>query len=202
MRRLAIALVPLLLFACDRQPVAPSIDDGPALNWMNNPDNGNPKILRYEWSFTISWTDPTNGLRASHTTNPGLWAGQGCGPTSPVALVETQDVVQGPIELESRWIEVGQATDIWIVVRDVTQAGDCFGALLVAEGTGRLTYNDNDYFSYLANRANVNTWGFRAQGNLTAVDGTILDYNGLMRQQYQPDGVGGEAKGIFKVNLH
>lgn len=200
MRKVLLSLIPLLALACGQEPVAP-VAAGPSANWMNNPDNGNVKILRYGWDWTISFTDPDNGLRATHTTVP-LAPGQACGPTGPVAMVEAQDVVHGPLDLTSRWIEVGQAADIWIVVRDLNQPGNCYGRLLLAEGPGRMIYNDNDWYAFLATRANVNTYGQRGHGNLVAPDGRAMRYSGHSRCQWQPDGVGGAGGCVTEVNLH
>ena len=35
---------------------------------------------------------------------------------------------------------------LWVIIRDVNQAGDCYGVKLVAEGWGEMQVTDNDIF--------------------------------------------------------
>jgi hypothetical protein len=111
MRRLLFTLVPLLLLACEREPVAPAVDESPTFNYMNNPDNGNPQVWRNESDAAYRWFD--GSLRATVTTVPLV--GQGtCGPASSLDVWQWQDLVFGddwtdPI---TRLIEVGQQASV------------------------------------------------------------------------------------------
>jgi hypothetical protein len=50
-----------------------------------------------------------------------------------------------------------------------------------------MTYTDSDAYSYLADRARANAFGFSAEGDLTAPDGTPYRYSGLLRIKWQPN---------------
>jgi len=133
MRYLRLALLPLLFAACTEQaPVAP-IDDGPAFNFMNNPDIVNPQITRFLDHFAVSWTDPKNGLRATHTTYP-IGAEPDCGPQELLDPIAYQDVGIYEDDVVASWLRsIYQGDDLWLIIRDQTQVGDCYGNLLVGQ---------------------------------------------------------------------
>lgn len=209
MRTLRLLLIPLVLVACtDQTPVAP-IEDGPVFNWMNNPDNGNFRVVRVQEHFATFWTDPSNGLRVGHTTFP--LADPDCSPMGllePAAIQSIQDINEDDFLL-SRLNELYHADDIFILVRDLNQPGDCFGAKLIATGYGSLRGNDNDLFAWYPffvtgeenDRNNANSFGYRAQGKLTAIDGTPMRYNGVYRFVWDPDGIPPVEEVVAKVNL-
>jgi hypothetical protein len=182
MRYLRLALLPLVFAACTEQaPVAP-IEDGPAFDWMNNPDNGNLNIFRFSHGWRVCWTDPTNGLRVCHGTVP-------FGPDP-----QTECDIQGegdPVSHQDVGLWSGDffhqvhRGETFVVIRDITTSGDCYGNALVAEGWGRLTANDNDIFG--STDPNTNTWSFRGQGQLEATDGTKVHYNGVRHLQFGPN---------------
>jgi hypothetical protein len=175
MRKALLLAIPLLVLACDREPVAPAAEGGISANYMNNPDNGNPRIWRYETSFFMAWND--NGLRVTHRTDPTSAYGD-CFEFAPPGAAEWNERLFGPPELSSRWMANVQA-EVWITVRDLTQPGTCAGNLLIAEGWGRLLYNDNDEFAGAnLDRKNANAWSYRATGDLVTPDGRTLRYSG------------------------
>jgi hypothetical protein len=194
MRRVLFLLVPLLVVACDRQPVAPAFEAGPhntASSWMNNPDNGNIRITRYGTDFAVSWTDPTTGLRATHTTFPIPFGGApetDCGPQALLDPIAEQDagLLVDPVFLSD--LRANLMGPVWIIVRDVTQAGDCYGARLVAEGMGTVHYTDNDVFSAGPGEPNTNAWGFMATGDLVTVAGVGALYSGHARLAFRQGG--------------
>ena len=145
---------------------------------MNNPDNGNPRIVRFgESFFAVSWTDPDNGLRATHTNFP-IGVEPDCGPQELLDPVDVQNVgllVDPFFESQIRANVQGPA---WVIVRDVMQAGDCYGNKLVAEGMGNVHYTDNDIFFVGPEAPNANAWGFRGNGVLTTPAGGRVRYNG------------------------
>ncbi|MDH3479493.1 MAG: hypothetical protein OEO20_14445 [Gemmatimonadota bacterium] len=189
MRWPGFLLLPLLFVACtDTQPLAP-IEDGPVFNWMNNPDNGNLQINRFMDHFAVSWTDPRNGLRATHTTYP-IEDEPDCGPQELLDdLVDYQDVGVYEDDILVSWLRsVYDGADLWLIIRDETQAGDCYGNLLIGQGTTRIHGTDNDVFAWYegSTRMNNNSYGWTAHGELTTVGGEVLDYQGVYRDVWDP----------------
>lgn len=165
------------LTACDGQPPTASVE--PQLNWMNNPDNGNIRIARFQEHFATSWTDPRNGLRATHTTVP---LGN-CGPQVELDPLDVQDVglfIDGD-EFFLSWLHRNMTGRLWVIVRDPSQPGTCFGNKLIAEGWGEMHYTDNDVFGAGPDDQNANAWGFAGRGTLTTPQGTQVRYNGHAR---------------------
>ena len=187
MTKHTLFILPLLigLAACDRQPVAPADQDVPALNWMNNPDNGNLRIQRFQEHFAASWTDPKNGLRATHTTFPIPFMGApetDCGPQEELTPLDVQDVgLIDAIDLFASQIRRNMEGPLWVIIRDVNQAGTCYGNRLIAEGWGEMHYTDNDLFGVGPEGNNANAWGFGGSGTLTRVGGGTLRYSGHAR---------------------
>jgi hypothetical protein len=178
MRRLILFLAPLSLGACAPEPTA-SVP-GPVFDFLNNPDNGNPRVFRYQDEFAVAWTDPGSGLRATHWTSRFLEE-PGCGDFEggPIAFQEI-----GLIDADDFFasqIRANVLGDVWIIVRDLNQAGNCFGAKLVAEGWGKAHYTDNDVFGLGPDEPNANAWGYSADGVLTAPDGSTVRYAGHLR---------------------
>jgi hypothetical protein len=87
---------------------------------------------------------------------------------------------------------------VWITVRDLNTAGDCFDAALVAEGWGKAHYTDNDEYGTLIN--NTNALGYMADGELATPAGATVQYSGNLRFTYSSD------KGLRivsrQVNVH
>jgi hypothetical protein len=194
MRKLTLILVPLLLLACGREPAAPAMGGGPSFNWMNNPDNGNVRIARYGTDWAVSWTDPGTGLRATHTTYPipvGNIPELDCGPQELLDPVDVQDVGLPDLNdfLATRF-RSSVTGSLWIIVRDLGQPGDCYGATLVAQGQGNFRYTDNDVIAWYegSTRRNDNAFGYMAQGSLTDVNGQTRRYSGLLRVVWDPQG--------------
>jgi hypothetical protein len=188
MRKLTLILIPLLLSACGQEPAAPVANQAPTFDFMNNPDNGNPRIYRIgDDGFAVAWTDPRTNLRATHWTDrfvvtPGCGDFEG-GPISrqEVGLIDADD-------LFASQLRVNEKGPVWIIVRDLNQPGDCFGASLVAEGWGQAHYTDNDAFFIGPERPNANAWGYMGEGALTAPDGSTLQYAGSLRFAVTNDG--------------
>jgi hypothetical protein len=212
MQKYSLFLVSLFigLAACDRQPVAPG-GETPAQNWMNNEDNGNVRIQRFGEDFAISWTDPRTGLRATHTTFPIPFNGEAelhCGPQGVLDPLDVQDVglfVEGD-EFFLSWLHRNERGGLWVIIRDVTQSGDCYGNKLIAEGLGTMHYTDNDVFGFQPGDKNANAWGFGASGVLTTPDNQQLRYDGHARftagPQLDDDGFPIFKHANFLVNVH
>jgi len=195
MRKLAFILVPLVLLGCGQEPAAPAVSGTPAFNYMNNPDNGNFRIFRYQGAMAACWTDPTTGLRACHATIPLGGGGEpDCGLQSDAPPADNQEVLT---DVEALRIAVNASGRVWITVRDLNRAGDCFDAALVAEGWGTMRYTDNDALGTVVN--NTNAWGFMASGTVTTPGGASLGYSGHARFRFNQS----TAKVLsLQVNLH
>jgi hypothetical protein len=155
---------------------------------LNNPDNGNPRIFRSETNFGTCWTDAENGLRACHATFPlGGGSEPDCGLQEGGDMIEWQQVGDiDPDDFFSSFVHTVIKGEVFITVRDLNEPGACFGSALVAEGSGRFQYNDNDAFGTVVN--NTNAWKFRGNGKLTAPDGSEVMYNGHIVFQFTPAG--------------
>ena len=103
-----------------------------------------------------------------------------CGLQEDEAPVSYQDVglfEQDPDLFCDNVVKTHSQGDVWVTVRDVNTAGDCFGAALVAEGWGHYRDNDNDLCGPFSPGNNANAWGARANGKLTAVDGSLVNFH-------------------------
>lgn len=187
MRKGMLLFFPLLLLACDQTPTAPVTADGPAYNWMNNPDIGNVRVTRFESHIAICWTDAATGLRACHSTVPlGGGTEPDCGPQELLDPVARQEIgVFDPADVFGSWLRVNQNGEAWITVRDVTTPGTCFGNRLVAQGWGTFHYTDNDLYGSNGTDPNANAWGYMTHGVLPLADGSATgSYNGHSRFRY------------------
>lgn len=213
MRRLIPLTVVLALFlvlSCDQQPVEPpdqTLAAEPQLNFMNNPDNPNPRIYRFEDHFMYFFSDVSNGLRAGHTTLP--LSDPGCGALEvfePLDFQNVEDINEDEFLL-SRIHQLFHG-EVFIVVRDETQEGDCFEDRLVATGMGTVKGTDNDVIAWYPyyvtgefnDRHNANAFGFSAHGVLTAPDGSVYKYNGVHRVVWEDER--GLQKETSKIKLH
>jgi hypothetical protein len=193
MRYLRLAFVPLLLVACvDQTPVDP-MQDGPAFNWMNNPDVGNLKVYRSTRYFGVCWTDPDTGLRACHATIP--LGDPDCGLQSPIDPADWQRVL---VDEDAERLVANIVGDVFITIWDTNAAGACFGHATVAEGMGRIHNVDNDKLGSMS--VNTNTWGFMAVGDLLTPGGDPIGYNGHIRRAWSADKPGRVMS--VQVNLH
>jgi hypothetical protein len=61
---LALVLLAFVAVSCDQQPVEPigeqSVAEAPTFDFTNNPDNGNPRIFRYENQSLSTWVFPAD----------------------------------------------------------------------------------------------------------------------------------------------
>lgn len=165
-----------LAVSCTDQPTGtqgPAVA-APLLNFMNNPDNGNPKIWRYEdFAFLVIY-DSDSPLAAVHSSFPSCG-----GELQPVSVQEIVDNPNDPFSDQVR--QLLQADGINIFVVDLSAPGGCFGYDLVASGTGNLVNTDNDFFAFVHDNPNSNAFGFTAQGRLTSPGGDRVSYNGVSK---------------------
>jgi hypothetical protein len=181
MRYSGIPLVLLLsAAACEQQPVAPSGDGSPAFASAKLDKN---QVLRFQDHFANSWTGTGTSLRATHTTFPiPDFDGQpetDCGPQTDLSPINFKQVgVVNPIDFFASELHLKADGPVWVIVRDLSQPGDCYGVTLVAEGPGEIRYVDNDAFGVAPGEFAKNEWGFKANGTLTTPDGRQLSYQG------------------------
>lgn len=175
----------LLVIACSGDPASPeqALEQArhPAASFMNNPDVDNGVVFRQGSEFAVCWTDPSNGLRVCHRTQQ--FPGGECGVFDPMGGIGHQQVLARE-DLDNFFaseIVVNMMGTLWITVRDLTQPGNCHGARKVAEGWGRFHYRDNDSFGPDGARDRTNSWAFSGSGQLTAPDGSTVQYSGQSR---------------------
>jgi len=167
----------------------------PSYDWTNNPDVGRADFYRYQDAYVMCWTDSGNGLRACHSTVPlGNGTEPDCGPQGVLPPVDVQDVLAN-----GNWHQVLQGP-VWITIRDLSSAGECFDATLVAQGDGRLQNTDNDVLGVEPGAKNANAFGWMAEGSLMSPTGQTMMYSGHARAQYSEQG--GFFRGKNEVTLH
>jgi len=179
MRHPAIPVVLLVsLLACDQDTAAP-VAETPS---FAEADVNKNQVIRYQDHLANSWTDGSSSLRATHTTFaiPFMGAPEpDCGPQEDLPLIDFKQVgVVDPVDFFASELHIQGGGEVWIIVRDLSQPGDCYGVTLVAEGPGTIKYLDNDAFGVSPEEHQANSWGFVASGTLTTPDGRTLLYQG------------------------
>jgi hypothetical protein len=197
-----LLLLTTLTAACAEQSTAPR-PAAPALNadFINNPDVGNGVVFRSGSEFAICWTDFSNGLRVCQRTQQ--FPVGSCGAFDPIGPVSEQEVVARPDQNDffSSEVVVNEMGKMWITVRDLTQAGDCYGARRVAEGWGSFHYTDNDEFSpFNPGDKSTDTFGYMGQGALKASDGRTVNYSGHARYALHPDGTATAVEQVVRAH--
>lgn len=189
---IVLALPVALLVACKDQPSAPR-QQTPAIaaDFMNNPDNGNPRIWRYGNSvWWIYWEDGRYG--AWHISGPyriGMDPAV-CGPDHGYF---TEGQIVWP-EQEEWWTSIVHSHDmgdLWVVILDKETPGDCLGKAVVAQGpaTFRAIYTDagDAWFGIDNGRANSSIMNFASEGDLTTPAGGTVRYNGHLHLTWAAD---------------
>lgn len=190
-----VALAVLAAAACTEAPTEPvpnresgvvSIEGSTTLdNFLNNPDNGNSRILRVESEPVLALFDDTPGssLLALHSSFPI------CGGTLiPVSVQEIHHNPDDPFTGRIMAILQGKDINIWVV--DLANPGSCFGRELVAGGTGRLQATDNDVYPPFWGGSNANAYGYMANATLTTPSGAQAHYNAMQRTSWKQDDFG------------
>jgi hypothetical protein len=199
-------LLLLTMNACDQEPATPSTEVLPAFATAGIDQN---MVLRYQDHFANSWTDANNGLRATHTTfaipfgDPPRME-KDCGPQADLATINFRQVgVVNPLDFFASELHLNANGPVWIIVRDLNQAGDCYGVKLIAEGPGEIRYLDNDAFGVSPDQTSANSWGFIASGTLTTPAGRKLTYEGEARYVVNVrDGEQTFVPAVERVTLH
>ena len=199
---LALALPVAFLVACKDQPSAPQAaleqTHAMAADWMNNADNGNANIYRFQDAYAVCWTDAKTNLRACHSTIPlgGGTPDPDCGPQDVLAPVDQQWVyVTGRDNVHA----IAQGP-VWITVRDLSHGGTCFDALLVAQGTGTIHSTDNAAFGIWGDYSYTDSWGWNVEGTVMTPAGRTMQYNAHYREQYSTKK--GLKEVVSDINMH
>ena len=201
---LVAVLALFVAVSCDQQPVEPAGDQVASeatFDFMNNPDNGNPRVDRWEdyWRFCWSDADSEYRYRVCHVSYP--WEGgppQACDISELGPPLSTQDI--GDWDVNNPWIHTLVKGETWTVIRDTYLEGDCHGNVEVASGWGRFMVLDNDIFGTAEGDNNANTWQFKGNGQLMTPGGEKVAYNGKLHFLYS--NAGGFKVLQETVNVH
>ncbi len=203
MRKSLLSLVSLLfLMGCADEPT--TITSGPQFTFANNPDNGNPRLIRFGDRVGFLLIDPVANL---FSLQAGTNRQFGCvNPPTYLTFHDVQQHLLTPDDpLASAIHELRILNDAYIAVyQGPWPFADCADLLSrkLAEGIGSFRNTDNDLIVYLRENTNYNAFGFVAQGRLERVGGGTAVYNGVSKCVW--DGVDGADKFHCKdkINLH
>jgi hypothetical protein len=204
MGKVLLSIVSLLsLMNCVHEPT--TVTGGPQFTFANNPDNGNPRIIRFGDRIGFLLVDPATNL---FSLQAGTNRQFGCvSPPTYLTFHDVQQHLQTPDDpLASAIHELRILKDAYLAVYQgpypFTDCAD-LASRKIAEGIGSFRNTDNDLVTFLRDHNNYNAFGFVAQGRLQRVDGAgAVQYNGVSRCVW--DGVDGTEKFHCKdkINLH
>jgi hypothetical protein len=211
---LAVLVLAAFAVACDQNvPTQPAADTAaPAFSFNNNPDNGNPRIVRFTGLATFVIIDDDANLFSLHSGRDAPFnfnAGERCGDVTALSFADVQQILKDP-DLADPFLDqvhgLRLGRDIFVHVfqgpfDEVTDCDDMLSRLL-AFGRGNFTNTDNDIAIFLRENNNANAFGFTAQANkLELVGGGRAKYNGVSKCVW--DGNDFESiKCVDKINFH
>jgi hypothetical protein len=182
--------IPLLLgvfvAACADQPAPTDIPDA-AYSYVNNPDIGNPRIVRIEGTWGYLLVDPANDMFAIIHSRNNL---RGCNTQAIIySFMEEQALFHNPDDpMGDKVSLIIHGRDVYMAVFEGYAAWYAGGrtcadlyASMVADGSGNLTETDNDYYSYLRPSNNANAYGYVANGKLDLLSGGKANFHGMSR---------------------
>ena len=201
---LGATLVTLFGFvSCTERP-GPTATRVPGLSFdfSNNPDNGNPRILRFGDLEGLLIVDAQHNLFSLQASTDRQF---GCHPADLFDVMSVQWLLANPDDpLTARIKETRLGRGVYIAVfKGPFPFSDCADLMSrkIAEGTGNFVNTDNDVFVFLHDHNNHDAFGFTAQGTLDRVDGSgQAHYNGMSKCVW--DGVDpATVKCEDKINL-
>lgn len=153
-----------------------------SFDFSNNPDNGNPRILRIGSVVGFLIVDVERNL---FSVQAGTDRQFGCGPGDVIEVMSVQRILENPDDpLAGRIKETRLGRDAYIAVYNgpfpFSNCADLFSRK-IGEGTGNFTNTDNDLAPFLRDDNNHNAFGFTAQGRIETPAGDELHYNGLSK---------------------
>jgi hypothetical protein len=171
MRKVTLALVPLLLVACDRQTNAPEFTPSYAID--NAPDFTGI-VVRDQGPAGVNWGDPVRGMRITIGYDPVDECLDPANYTDYDLLIWADKFL--PTDRDN---SLNQWKDARIAVWSFFP-NDCalFTTLQpLATGYGDASWLDNDYFG--SSNPNSNVWGAMVHGTLTSTaDGSTMQVSG------------------------
>lgn len=177
-----------LLAACaDRpEPTAARAGPAPSFDFTNNPDNGNPRIVRFGDRIGFLLIDAEANL---FSLQAGTDRQFGCvNPPTYLTFHDVQQILENPDDPEAGQIrELRILKDAYLAVYQGPFPGapisDCadLASRKLAEGFGSFRNTDNDLVIFLRETSNHNAFGFVAQGRLERVGGGTAHYNGVSK---------------------
>jgi hypothetical protein len=177
-----------LLAGCADQtyPTAARAGPGPSFDFANNPDNGNPRIVRFGDRLGFLLVDAEANL---FSLQAGTNRQFGCvNPPTYLTFHDVQQILLNPDDPFAAAIhELRILSDAYIAVYQGPFPGvpisDCADLLSrkLAEGFGSFRNTDNDLAPFLRDHHNFNAFGFVAQGTLQRVGGGTARYYGVSR---------------------
>jgi len=174
---------------------------GPSFDFMNNPDNGNPRILRFGSTAGFLIVDVEHNL---FSLQAGTSRQFGCAPATVFDVMSVQWILENPDDPLARIMETRLGEDVYIAVyRGPFPFADCADLMSrkIAEGTGNFVNTDNDLNPFLRDDNNHNAFGFTAQGRLVTPTSDVLQYNGVSKCVWDGHD-GATVKCVDRINLH
>jgi hypothetical protein len=197
-----LALISLtVLLSCAQEPTR--LTSGPQFDFANNPDNGNPRIIRFGDRIGLLIVDVEANL---FSLQAGTNRQFGCvNPPTYLTFHDVQQILANPDDPESGAIhELRILKDAYIAVyQGPFPFADCadLASRKIAEGFGSFRNTDNDLLVFLRENTNHNAFGFVAQGSLRRVGGGTAQYNGVSRCVWDGEDVS-SVRCTEKINLH
>jgi len=181
-----------------RDPAAPG---GPSASVSWNPDNGNPRIIRFQDNTGFLLIDPVTDVFSIQS-----WGDGQLGCNAPPTLYSYEDA-QGILHPDGQINVLEMGRGIYIAVFRGWSAwaatgldcGDLFPRK-VAEGSGGIVFTDNDYDAPFRDSHNSDAYGFTATGQLALVGGGKVAYTGVSRCEWDGD-TGARARCTDRIDL-
>src|SRR5574341_225859 len=174
-----------LLAACADRTTSTAVRAGPALSFdfINNPDNGNPRIVRFGDRFGFLLIDAEANL---FSLQAGTNRQFGCvDPPTYLTFHDVQQILLNPDDpLAGAIHELRILEDAYLAVyQGPFPFSDCadLASRKLAEGFGSFRNTDNDLAPFLRDHQNFNAFGFVAEGRLQRVGGGTAHYNGVSK---------------------
>lgn len=171
-------------------------------DFMNNTDVSSPKVIRFDGRDGWLINDAASGLFSIISVSNGEF---GCAQRTYRTLDHVQMIMQNPDDPESAAVQtliLGQDIYITVYTGPFDESLTCadLAARKVAQGFGRWTFTDNDFFSYLHPGHNADAFGITAQGSLDLLAGGTARYSAVQRCSWDGEDFA-TVKCIERVNL-
>lgn len=177
--RLLLALLVGFTACTDRS--TPTAVRSPSFDFTSNPDNGNPRILRFGSTAGFLIVDVEKNL---FSLQAGTSRQFGCAPADVFEVMSVQQILHNPENpLAARISETRLGGDVYIAVfTGPFPFANCADLMSrkIAEGSGNFVNTDNDLAPFLREDNNHNAFGFTAQGRVETATGR-LHYNGIAK---------------------